>query len=474
MTKSIGAAALLLAIASGLPGTEKSEPKSVAFKNVTVVDATGGPALAGRTVLVMSGRIAEVGETATIQVPKDAEVIEGAGKFLIPGLWDMHVHTTAPGYFPLYIANGVVGTREMHAFVWSQVVGWRKGIAEGTLLGPRIVTATALVDGPDPFWPGSLIARNEKEGRQAVHTLKSRGADFVKVYSKLPRDAYFAIADEAKKLNMVFAGHVPESVSAAEASDAGQKSIEHLTGIVLACSRDEARLRKEMVEAGTGAANPEYVKLMRRTQVRALDSYSEEKATALMARFARNRTWQVPTLVVLRNYSKLNDPAITSDDRIKYMPAFMRSFWEPKALRAKLTAADFENLQRAYRKDVELLGKMHHAGVPILAGTDVSNPFCFPGFSLHDELALLVQAGLTPMEALQSATRDAAKYLGETDSWGTVEKAKNADLVLLDANPLDDIHNTRKIAAVVLHGKLIKREALQKMLNDSEQAGQNR
>lgn len=441
----------------------------IALTHFTVIDCTGGPALADRTVLISEGRIAEIGPANAVAVPPGAQVVDGSGRFLIPGLWDMHVHTAGKSYLPLYVGNGVVGVRDMHSFFWQQVADMRKSIAHGSLIGPHMVLATSLVDGPKPIWPGSLVAANADQGREAVRTLKKRGADFVKVYSKLPRDAYFAIADEARKQDLVFCGHVPETVTAAEASDSGQKSMEHLYGVLVACSSDCDRLHKELADAVGKVETPDLLKLMRRSQARAADTFDEARATDLFAHFVRNHTWQVPTLVVLRNISRLNDPAITKDERVKYMPPFIRNFWNPNnAPGGRKSPEDFDAMRRSYKKTIELVGRMYKAGVPIIAGTDATNPYVFPGFSLHDELALLVEAGLPPMAALQTATRNAADYLGELPKRGTIEKGKAADLVLLDADPLADIHNTRRIAAVVLNGKLFDRPALDQLLADAE------
>jgi imidazolonepropionase-like amidohydrolase len=450
----------------------KAAPVSLTITHVTVIDATGGPAQQDMTVVIEAGRIAKLGRSANISAPEGVRVIDGTGKFLIPGLWDMHVHIPTRDFLTLFVANGVTGVRDMHAFFPPQIFGWRKETADGTLLGPRIVATGALIDGPKPIWPGSLTAANADEGRKAVRTVKERGGDFVKVYTKLPREAFFAIADEAKKQGLTFAGHVPESVSALEASDAGQKSMEHLLGIAMACSAEEANLRKEIADAMAQGDVGVSFGAIRRVQAKALDSYSPTKAEALFARFAKNGTWQVPTLTVLRSIASLGDPQFTNDPRVKYMSAFVRNFWDPKnsPLVKSATAVDSASRKRIYQEDVKLVRALHRAGVPILAGTDTTNPYCFPGFSLHDELALLVDAGLSPMEALQSATSGPARFLGQSDKLGTIEEKKEADLVLLEANPLDDIRNTQKIAAVIHQGKLLDRAALDKLLADVEAA----
>jgi len=333
------------------------------------------------------------------------------------------------------------------------------------LVNESIFLGSPIVDGPTPLFPGSIAVANEAQGREVVAQQKERGADFIKVYSLLPRDAYFAIADEARKRGITFVGHVPVSVTAAEASDAGQKSIEHLEGVALGCS---ARGEALFAEAHGGTL-PE----RNRMEVRALETYDETRAQSLFARFVKNGTWQCPTLTVIRAYSRLDDPQFLRDDRLKYMGGkflgvSVKSSWEPRNSLKDMTPEDLAALRADFSGLRKLVGPMYRAGVGILAGTDTMNPYCFPGFSLHDELALLVGAGLPPMAALQAATSNAARFMGQSDRRGTIETGKIADLVLLDKNPLADIHNTLSIRAVVLSGKLMPRAALDAMLAEAE------
>jgi imidazolonepropionase-like amidohydrolase len=366
------------------------------------------------------------------------------------------VHSFYINYLPLYVANGVTSVRDMGG-VPEAINKFRKDIKEGKVVGPRILMAGFIVDGPQPIWPFSVKVANEADGRRAVIEQKQRGVDFIKVYSLLSRESYLAIADEAKKQGMTFAGHVPFAVGVAEASDAGQKSIEHLTGVLLGCSSKEDEMLKEMVEASASPnARVELFRISRKHAQTIFDTYSEQKAAGLFARFAKNGTYHVPTLTILRAVAFMDDSSFTNDPRLKYIPPFLKSSWDPKndfRFRNR-KPEDIEHAKKTYQKNLEIVGAMRRAGVQFLAGTDVANPFIFPGFSLHDELSLLVKSGLTPMEALQAATINPAKYFGLTDSLGTIEKGKIADLVLLEANPLEDISNTQKIAAVVMGGKL--------------------
>jgi hypothetical protein len=468
-------AACLLAEVLALQGAES---RRLIITGATVIDGTGAATTSNATVLVVDDRIAQIGKVGSTDIPSAGTIVDAKGKFLIPGLWDMHVHWHEKEYLPLFIANGVTGVRIM----WGDGVhhSWRKEIEQGTLVGPRLYIASRIVDGPKPYWPSSLAAGTETEGRLAVMMAKVAEADFVKVYSLLPREVYFAIADEAKKQAIPFEGHVPIAVSASEASAAGQRSIEHLTGILAACSTREDEIMKRAREslAGILATNePSSLSASgRESRKLELETYSEAKAAALFALFKKNGTWQCPTLTVLRNVRFIDEPMLAEDSRMKYMPRMFKALWNPtNDFRFKdRTADDVVRGKKMFQKEMEVVGAMKRAGVGILAGTDTQNPYCFPGFSLHDELGLLVQAGLTPMEALQAATINAARFMNRERDLGTIEKGKLADMVLLDANPLEDIANTKKIWGVVFGGKFYSRADLDAMLSKVEMAASNR
>jgi imidazolonepropionase-like amidohydrolase len=450
----------------------RSQPQQLIITHVTVIDATGSAPKPDQTIVIAAGRIIEIGKSNKVRVPRGSQVLDATGKFLIPGLWDMHVHlagvSSNPAWskqvvLPLYVANGVTGVRDMGSDL-KIVQQWRKEISEGLFTGPRIITPGPMLTTRKSSQPEISAVQNESEARESVRSLKNHGADFIKVIY-LSRDSYMALADESKKERIPFAGHVPESVTAAEASDAGQKSIEHLSGILLACSGREDEIRKARAEARARSDRS----ALERSALEILDTYDEKKASLLFARFAKNGTWQVPTLVWTRANEGMENIS-ADDDRLKYVPASLKEEWKPEKMREGLTPAYFALTRRAFVKELEIVGAMNRAGVQILAGSDSLDPYVFPGSSLHEELALLVKAGLTPIEALQAATRNAASYLGMLDTVGTIEQGKIADLVLLDANPLADIGNTQKISAVVLSGRLINKEAIKEMLANVETA----
>jgi imidazolonepropionase-like amidohydrolase len=449
--------------------------KPLAFLHINLIDATGAPAQPDMTVLISQGRIAAIGKTGRVSIPADAQRLDATGKFLIPGLWDMHTHTLRPErrdfFLSLFVANGVTGIRDMGGGDLGLRDQWTAEIDSGARLGPKISATGPILDGPLPLLPGSMIAKDPMSGRQAVIEIKKSGADFVKVYSLLPRNIYLAIADEAKKEGIPFVGHVPEYVSAADASDAGQKSMEHLFGVLITCSTRETELRQKVLDAVAAHDRRAFAVARRQAFLEAVDSYSGDKAQNLFRRFVANGTWQCPTLIYFRGLAFAMDPESVRDERLKYLPASFTADWVPRPGTRSVEAT--ENLKKIYRKYLELVGQMHRAGVKILAGTDTLGSFCLPGFGLHDELALFVQAGLTPMEALQTATLNPAAFLGKRDSMGTVEVNRMADLVLLDADPLEDIRNTQKINSVVVNGRLLGRKTLDELFAQVELAANN-
>jgi imidazolonepropionase-like amidohydrolase len=442
-----------------------AQDHQLAITHVTIIDATGTPPQPDMTVLTSGKTIEQLGKSATISVPKSAMVIDAHGKFLIPGLWDMHVHEIFGEWLPedekiiplLFVANGVTGVRDMGGDL-EPLKKWRARVAAGDLLGPRMIISGPMLDGPIPQFPSSAPVKDAADGRRVVDELKNNGADFIKIQSLIPRDGYFAAADEAKKLGITFVGHVPDKVRAVEASNAGQKSVEHLTGVFEGCSTIEDELMAAPRGPGRG---------------RFLSTYDPVRAKALIALFVKNQTWQVPTLYWEKGEWLIEQTNSGRDPLQKYAPAAWRERTWPMFTRniTKGWSTDpVADRQAFVQAELKMVGEMHRAGVPILAGTDTAAGVrVYPGFSLHEELSLLVQAGLSPMEALQSATLNAGRFFGLADT-GTIEKGKRADLLLLDANPLSDIANTRKIRSVVLAGRYFSRADLDNLLHKIEEA----
>ncbi len=469
-----GLAIGLLIAGSLLSCARERPPGNLAITHVNVIDMTGAPVRPDMTVVIDGDRISAVGGAKRIAVPEGAKVVDGSGKYLIPGLWDMHVHVHWPGWpesmYPLLVASGITGARDMWGDL-SVVEANQAAIAEGRVVGPRFIASGNIVDG-SPTCRGSVCVANADEARAAVDSLAEAGAGFIKVNSGLSREALLAIAEQASARGIAFAGHVPRAVRVTEASDAGQKSIEHLTGIPAGCSTREDDVRAAWDQAyelqTTGA--PEAGGRLQAAQEFEMSTYDKERCGELARRFTTNRTWVVPTLFRVSSHGNLSE--IMNDPRLKYIPPELRDQWDRRtnSLLSR-TEEEWARERRAFARRLEIVGDLNEAGALILAGTDTPS-YRYPGFSLHDELELLVEAGLTPLEALQAATLNAAVFLEATDSLGTIEVGKAADLVLLDANPLADIRNTQRILAVILRGEVYSRAELDELLAQAEAAAQ--
>ena len=451
---------LIVGMVSLVTADQQNPPDrgSMAFVHVAVIDGTGEALKLDQTVLVSGQRIIKVGRFAAVALPRGTRVIDATDRFVIPGLWDMHVHTRYEGidHLRLLLANGITNARDM-AGPWShleQIHQWRAEIDRGERVGPHLVAAGPLLDGPGSPWSHAAIVTGPDEGRETVRRLKRQGAAFVKVYNLLSRDSFFAVVDEAKRQGLSFVGHVPNAMSAADASDAGQRSIEHLEAVLLACSDRDEELRSEL----TNRRRP-----LPPILVDASNAFSQSKARALFARLKRNHTSVVPTLSLYWTNRAVAaaDPTVLNAEILRSIPAAYVREW------AVAPRGSRESQDALFSRFTELVRELHDAGVELLAGTDVVKPFFVPGSSLHLELSLLVKAGLSEMEALETATRKPARFLGLKDL-GTVEPGMLADLVLLDANPLQNIDNTRRISAVVSRGRLVERNDIQSMLADIE------
>lgn len=464
---------------------ESQRPVAIAITDVTVVDGAGAPARGDQTVVIFEGRIVAVGPSGQVSIPKDVQAIDAAGKYLIPGLSDMHVHLTGAGeptgsrefILPLLIANGVTTVRDMGGEV-AQLKQLRNEIESGARLGPQIFFTGPYIDGDPPAYQPSIVARTPDDAREAVRELKAQGVDFIKTQSRLGRAAYFAVADECKKQKIQFVGHVPDAVTAAEASDTSQASIEHLTGVLLSTSSEEDKLRRQqLMESPANETIDESLARSRAWQRRLLDTYSPAKAEVLIHRFVANHTWQVPTFPILVHFGFMTPATdLATDPRMEYVPKRVREIWAQgrKERMERRSDSDFALREEIVKRSLKIVGEMNTAGVGIMAGTDTAAPNVIPGFSLHEDLAYLVEAGLTPMQALEAATRAPAEFLGQLKVQGTIAAGQRADLVLLDANPLEDIHNTAKIRAVILRGKLLMRADLDEILNRARKFGAKR
>ena len=464
-------------LASSVGARLQPAPPVVAFTHVAIVDPGGTATQRNRTVVVAGDRIAHIGGTDEVNIAPAARVIDATGKYLIPGLWDMHAHVfthRGDAFFSLYALAGVTGVRDMHTIVpMAEIQEHRRRLAAGTLIGPRLIAvAGPLIAGPagQGRFPADCVVSTPAEARAAVVARKRMDVDFIKVHGGLSQQLLLAIADEAKQQGLPVLGHAPGRPE--DASDAGLRSIEHNTGVRMSGSPNAAALRKQNAAATPDPSVGVVIQNLRR---RAPARFDEQTAQPLFAKFRANDTWLVPTLVQGLVWQYLADGTLPYPDWLRYMPRSFTSTWKNAPGFQNPSAQDLADGHNDLRIAVEIVAAMRRAGLKLMAGTDANGPFpaLIPGISLHEELRLFVEAGYTPAEALRAATLAPAQFLGREEDFGTVEPGKVADFVLLDADPLVDVRNTQKIQAVVLNGRLLDRKALDEIRDRLEAAAPN-
>jgi imidazolonepropionase-like amidohydrolase len=421
--------------------------------NVNIVDVNTGKILKNKTIAIDNNRITAIyskkifSSTATI-------VIVGNGKYLIPGLWDMHAHYkwSHVDLDPLLIANGITGIREMWGDMPAFVEIPKKIQQEGFVL-PDVYLSGDLIDGNPPSFPsGSLVVTTQGEAIDAVGKQIDKKVDFIKVYSMLTEDCFMAIAKEAKRRNITFAGHIPNNVSIYKAIESGMASSEHLYGFLEGC-----------ISQNNNENHPKSIEEL-------ISRFSEKKFDSLCSVLEKSSMWLCPTLTVNRAMSYLNDTIFTNDYRKAYLPGYVIEIWNQKM--NPYTKSEMDNFAKStrvrYLFELSIIGKMNEKGVKFIAGTDFPNPYVFPGFSLHDELSLMVKGGMPTLDVLRSATINPAIFMNKKADFGSVEVGKLASLVLLNKNPLENIENTKSIETVIVRGRVITRKALDLMLEQAK------
>ena len=429
-------------------GPEQSPPTTlpqVIIEDVTVVDVVEGRLVPHTDVLITGERITGLeSHRHDRPVAAGGRVLDGRGKFLIPGLWDMHAHAlwdrgAMTTFMPLYLSQGVTGVRDMGGTL-ALLKEARDSIAAGAWY-PSVVGPGPIVDGPEPVQREISVAVGDStRARLVVDSLADGGADFIKVYTLLPRAAFLAVLEEAARRHLAVVGHVPADVTPEEAARLGMRSMEHL--------RDE-------IEPFCTRETP-------------------DACTPILREFKQHDVWQVPTLHVLRMKSLLDDSTLGQDPRMEFLMPSLRQEWRSiQASRAGRGEAYFRGKRTRVQDEIWLAGLIFRDQGHLLAGTDAGVAFSYPGFSLHDELALLAQAGLSPLDALRAATSAPARFFGTEDSVGSIRPGLRADLVLLDQDPLANIAATKSIEAVVLRGRLFDRPALDSLLDSIRNANRD-
>ncbi len=426
----------------------------IAFVNVNVVPMDVERVIANQTVVVRHGRIDAIGAAKRIRIPKNAVRIDGRGRYLMPGLADMHVHLE---YFDrdaqllLFLAGGVTTVRNMDGR--PNILVWRKRIADGDLLGPTIFTAGAILEGNPPFRNDNRIVETPAQAIAAVAEQKKEGYDFIKIYHTLNRETYEAIVAAAKKNNLAVAGHVPRSIGLRGTFAAGQKSIEHLEGYADEIEADDSPLRNQ------------------RSWLKRFFSFKvdDDKIRGVVEATRRANVWNVPTLIEKQNSALTAEKiqVLLKRPEMRYLPPETAGLWSQSNARItrRMSPEDFASLVEGETVRKHLIKALYNGGARLLIGTDTPNPFVVPGFSVREELQNFVEAGFTPYQAIKAATKDAAEFLGMSNEFGTVTTGKRADLILVEGNPFENIANLTRQTGVMTRGRWLTTGDLQKRLD---------
>jgi len=431
-----------------------SKQYDLIIKNSNIIDVETGKIINNTDIAILKDRIIKIGKS--IVVDDSVKTIDATGKFVIPGLWDMHVHAMgSTNIIPrLFLANGITGIRNMwgeHPFMDNL----KQRIKDNEIFGPEIVNPDGIIDGPAPIWSMSDSIITEKEGREIVREQIKNGADFIKIYNLLSKEAFIGIADECSKQAIPFAGHVPWSITYPDAVNAGIKSIEHLDGVIAYCIRMEECDEKILQNL------TKYIEVFFKN----LDKFDEKRLAEIIKLTKVKNVWHCSTMTVWKYRLLFEDDMLSLNNRLKYVNSYTRNnFLDTKSSLEHDTNA--ENRRKGYQLRKNIIKQFNLNNIRFLAGTDLGNPFVVAGFSLHDELSNFVECGFTPLQSLQTATLNPAIFLDRLADFGTVSENKIANLVILDKNPLESINNSTSVNAVIQRGEFYCREKLDNLLLD--------
>jgi len=448
-----------------------AEQADLIIRQATVVDVEHARTQPNQSVVVRGADIVAVGEDKAIarqwRAPRQ---VDAKGRYLIPGLWDMHVHFGGgpelieenKALLPLYIAHGITTIRDASGDLPAQVLQWRGQIRDGSLMGPQLFTSGAKIEGVKPVWKGTIEVGNQADLDAAFVRLKEDRVDFVKITdSTLSPDLFLAAVRGARANGLRASGHIPMALTVQQAVGAGISSIEHLDYAYKAGVKNEAEIAAAFADKRIDRAEAN----------RQLDAgFDPATAMAAYRGFAAKGVYVTPTLNGGRILDFLDQDDHANDPYLAYIGPKLQATYAWRVERAaKATPAQIEARHREYHQVAAVLPMLQQAGVTIMAGTDAGflNAFNYPGIGLHDELSLFVKEGLSPAQALSAATRAGPSWFGMLDRYGGIAAGKAADMVLLDANPLQDITATRRIDAVLLRGQVYDRKALDGLLQQT-------
>ena len=470
--KNIGIGIFLSIVFLGITSCDKNTIHGdIILTDVHVIDVANATSIPNQTVAIQNGKITSVTPFLVSDNLISDTIVHGDGKYVIPALWDMHTHYTTSsehkGFLNLFVANGVLGVRDL----WGNIET-RDSLVSSNSMAPVIYLSGAIIDGSFTLLQGSLQPKSAEEAIRLVDSLYQKGADFIKIYDDLSVDTYKAIAHRCNELGLAFAGHVPMSIKADVASEMGQKSMEHLSGIFKLSTTQVGKLDSLEGDFKTHFLSnnlPAAIQTFVRINSVKNSAFDPQKTAELAKVLYENGTYVTPTLITLdRHWSRKGGTYINQDEN-KYISENLLQTWDPELnFPEKMyppiaweTGKDLKNTS------LEITKILHEKGVNILAGTDCGISYIVPGFSLHDELELLVKAGLSNADALKTATVNPAKYFSVSDSYGQVATGMKANVILLNANPLEDISNTKNIYGIVRNGTYLNRIYLDNLLEEA-------
>ena len=434
-----------------------------AITNINIINVHDGSIQPDKTLLIKNGEIRKIVSSIGFNIPGGFTKVPAKGKYLIPGLWDMHTHSIKISpqlHHPLFIANGVTGVRDMSGCMseddsfWGCIndrLVWTQEALIGQRVSPRYVLQSSYqTDGgsevPDDF-PSFFSLDRTVDAQKLINFYQSAGADFIKVHHKIPLDKYDALVSAAKYSGLKIAGHQPLEVSLEHAIESGQTSIEHGRVFLLECYQEINKY--QTFDNPLPFNDGSFWRGL-------IDSQNQSKCEALMQTLAKSETWWVPTMTTLASAAFAFDEKFINDPRLQYIPYFIQKIlWSQDIKRAQRLGLDGKGQyvhKDLYQLALQQLGKANESGVKILAGTDTLDSYVFAGSSLHDELEAMVSAGLSPLQALQSATISAARFSQLNNKFGSIDVGMAADLLVLNANPLENISNTKNIENVFFNG----------------------
>ena len=456
--------------------SSKDEGMAYVFKDVTVIDAVNG-LRPGQSVVVRGDKIVRAGLAEDVSEPSDAIIINCSGKYLIPGLWDAHLHLLDGGenltpdlMFPLFIVNGITYVRDTSGYL-DLLLALREKASQLKGMAPRVFITGPHIDGLQYSWDHSFRLISAEEAELAVDSLINSGVDHIKVYELPSPEVFFGALSRANSKGYKVSAHVPLTMDVVEASDAGLATMEHMRNLELSCSSDWDSLlkaRQQIIAEGTEKTGNELrSEIYQAQRLHAIQTQDAERREIVLNILADNNTWQVPTLTLTAAAEHRMYAREDWRKTFRYLPEPTRTEWKKSAMERADQSPSEESIALA-EWAYDMIPRLAEAGIGMMAGTDMPLAQLTPGFSLHEELALLVRAGLTPMQVLESATLRPAEFFGLENQQGSIGEGMMADMVLLDANPLEDIKNTQRINAVMRDGHFHTREDLDQILDQLE------